>query len=68
ILALVTSISSKAAVARMASEATIKLAVVQPYLDEGKSAAILASHYGEPVSVASAQIAQLESGAAQAGF
>ena len=68
ILALVTSISSKAAVARMASQSTIKLAAVQPYLDEGKTAAMVANHYGEPVEWARVQVAQVELSAAQAGF
>jgi hypothetical protein len=67
-LALVTSISSKAAVARMASASTIKLATVRPYLDEDKAAALVASHYGEPLSVASFQVAQVDASATQAGF
>ena len=68
ILALVQSTSSKAAVARMASQSTIKLATVRPYLDEGKAAAMVAGHYGEPVEWARAQVAQVELNAAQAGF
>jgi hypothetical protein len=67
-LALVTSISSKAAVARMASQSTIKLAQVRPYMDEGKAAALVAVHYGEPVKLAAIQVAQLEVSAARAGF
>jgi hypothetical protein len=67
-LALVTSISSKAAVARMASQSTIKLASVRPYMDEGKAAAMVAGHYGEPVTLAAMQVAQVEASAAQAGF
>ena len=67
-LALVTSISSKAAVARMASQSTIKLASVRPYMNEGKAAAMVAVHYGEPVSLAAMQVAQLEVSAAHAGF
>jgi hypothetical protein len=67
-LALVTSISSKAAVARMASQSTIKLAQIRPYMDEGKAAAMVASHYREPVKLAAMQVAQLEVNAAQAGF
>ena len=68
ILALVQSASSKVAVARMASQSTIKLATVRPYLDEGKAAAMVAGHYGEPVEWARAQVAQVELNAAQAGF
>jgi len=67
-LALVTSISSKAAVARMASQSTIKLAAVQPYLNKNKAAFMVASHYNEPVSLATMQVAQVEVNAAQAGF
>jgi len=68
ILVLVQSISSKAAVARMASQATIKLASVRPCRDEGEAAEIVAGHYGEPIELARAQVAQVELNAAQAGF
>ena len=67
-LALVTSISSKTAVARMASQSTIKLAQVRPYMDEGKAAVMVAGHYGEPVNLAAMQVAQLEVSAVHAGF
>jgi hypothetical protein len=52
----------------MASESTIKLAEVRTYQDEGKAAAVVAAHYGEPVEVAQAQVAQVELSAVQAGF
>jgi hypothetical protein len=68
ILALVQSVSSKAQVARMAAASTIKLAAVQPYLDEGKAAAMVAGHYGEPLAVAQAQVTRVERDAMQAGF
>jgi hypothetical protein len=68
ILALVQSVSSKAQVARMAADSTVKLAMVRPRLDENKAAAIVASHYGEPVELARAQVKQAELSAAQAGF
>jgi hypothetical protein len=68
ILALVNSISSKAAVARMASQSAIKLASVRPLLDESKAADLLASHYGEPVKAARIQLHLAEVSAAQAGF
>ena len=68
ILALVQSVSSKAQVARMAADSTVKLAMVRPSLDENKAAAIVASHYGEPVELARAQVKQAELSAAQAGF
>ena len=68
ILALVSSISSKAAVARMAGSSTSKLAAVRAYMNENKSVEIVASHYGEPVELARAQVAQTEASLAQAGF
>ena len=68
ILALVSSVSSKVTVARMASQSTIKMAVVRPYLDENKSVAMVAAHYGEPVELARIQVAQAELSMAQAGI
>ena len=68
IFALVQSISSNLALARMASESTIKLAAVRPYLDESKGAEIVAGHYGEAVGLARVQVAEAEHGAMQAGF
>ena len=67
-LALVQSVSSKVAVARMASQSTIKLATVRPYMDESKAVAMVASHYGEPAEWAHDQEQQVELNAAQAGF
>jgi hypothetical protein len=68
ILALVQTVSSKAQVAQMAAQSTIKLAAVRSSLDENKAAAMIASHYGEPVELARAQVEQAELNAAQAGF
>jgi hypothetical protein len=68
ILALVQSVSSKVAVARMASQSTIKLATVRPYMDESKAVAMVASHYDEPTKWARVQERQVELNAAQAGF
>jgi hypothetical protein len=68
ILALVQTVSSKAQVAHMAAHSTIKLAAVRSSLDENKAAAMIASHYGEPVELARAQMEQAELNAAQAGF
>ena len=68
ILALVESVSTKAQVALMAAQSTIKLATVRTYLDEGKAAATMAAHYGEPVEQARIQVAQAELSAARAGF
>jgi hypothetical protein len=68
ILALVQSVSSRAAVARMTADLTIKLATVRPYMDEGKAAEIVAGHYGEPVELARVQMARAEYNEMQAGF
>jgi hypothetical protein len=68
ILALVQSVSGKVALAQMAAQSTIKMAAVRPYLDEGRAAAIVAGHYGEPVRLARAQVARAEYAQAQAGF
>jgi len=67
-LALVQSISSKAAVARMAAASNIKLAAVRPYLDGAAAARMVAGHYDEPVAAAEAQVAQAEQDEVQAGF
>jgi hypothetical protein len=67
-LALVQSVSSKAAVARMAAAATIKLATVQPFLNEEKAVEMVAAHYSEPLEVARLQVMQAELSASQAGF
>jgi hypothetical protein len=68
ILALVQSISSKAAVARMAAEASIKLADLSPYLDSGQASRIVAAHYGEPLAAARLQVAQAVANEVQSGF
>ncbi len=68
ILALVQSISSKTAIAQMAADSTVKLAAVEPYLDEGRAAEIVAAHYGEPVAGARMQVRRAEWNAVQAGF
>lgn len=68
ILALIQSISSKEAVARMADAATIKFAAVHPYINCSTAANIIANHYNEPVSMARIQIAQAEQSATNAGF
>ena len=68
ILALVQTISSKAQVAQMAAQSTVKLAAVRPLLDGSQAARIVADHYGEPVELARAQVAQAEYAQAQAGF
>jgi len=68
ILSLVQSISSQAAVTRMASSSTIKLAAVEPYLNRSLSAKIVAAHYAEPVDLARVQLAQAELAQVNAGF
>lgn len=68
ILALVQSISSKAQVAQMASQSTVKLAAVVPYLDREQSARMVAAHYAEPVELARVQVAQAQQYAINAGF
>jgi len=68
ILALVQSVSSKTAIARMAAQSTIKLATVRPYMNEGRAAEVVARHYGELVALARMQVAQAELNEMQAGF
>jgi len=55
-------------VAHMAAQSTVKLAEVRPYLDENNAASIVASHYGEPVVEARAQVAEAELSLVRAGF
>ncbi|HEX4031689.1 MAG TPA: hypothetical protein VHX20_15070 [Terracidiphilus sp.] len=68
ILALVQSISSKAAVARMAAASVIKLAVVAPYLNNLRAAQMVAAHYREPIIQAEVQVAFAEQSESAAGF
>jgi hypothetical protein len=68
ILALVESISSKAAVAHMAAQSGVKLSMVRPYLDEERAAGQVAVHYGETVELARVQVAQAEQAEIRAGF
>ena len=68
ILARVQSISTKAQVAQMAAESSIKLAEVRPYLDEAGAGLVVAAHYGEPVEMARTQVARAEAAEMQAGF
>jgi len=68
ILSLVQSISNKAQVAQMAAESGVKLAAVEPYLNPSRSAEIVAAHYGEPIQLARAQVAQATQAEMNAGF
>jgi len=52
----------------MASQASVKLAMVRPYLDDSRAASIVAAHYGEPLSTARTQVAQAEQAEISAGF
>jgi hypothetical protein len=60
ILALVASVSSKAAVAHLAAQTGVKLSMVRPYLNDSRAAEIVAAHYGEPVALARMQAEQAE--------
>ncbi len=68
ILGLVQSISSKTAVAQMAAESGIKLAMVRPYVNDSRAAEVVATHYGEPAELAQAQVAQVVEAEINAGF
>jgi hypothetical protein len=68
ILSLVQTISSKAQVAQMASESTVKLAAVEPYWNQDRSAQIVAAHCREPIEMARLQVAQAANAEISAGF
>ena len=68
ILALVQSISGKVQLAQMAAASHIKFGMVEPYFNQAQAAQIVATHYGEPVDMARAQIAQAEQYNSRAGF
>ena len=68
ILSLVQSISSKAQVAQMAANSGVKLAAIEPYLNPSRSAETVAAHYGEPIQLARAQVAQVTQEEMSAGF
>jgi len=67
-LALVQSVSSKTAVARMAAQAPLKMAFVLPLIDADRSAQIVATHYEESMDLARAQMEQVEQAQIEAGF
>ena len=62
------SISGKIALAHMAAQSTIKLAAVQPYIDQAMAARTLANHYAEPVELARMQLAQAVVNETRTGF
>jgi hypothetical protein len=68
VFALVQSISGKIALAHMAAQSTIKLAAVQPYIDQAMAARTLANHYAEPVELARMQLAQAVVNETRTGF
>jgi hypothetical protein len=68
LLAIVQSVSSKAAIAQMAARSTIKLAAVEPYLDRTQSAQMIAAHYNEPLILARIQLDQASRTQRTAGF
>jgi hypothetical protein len=68
LLSLVESISSKAAIAQMAANSTIKQSAIQPYLDTPQFAKIIAAHYNEPLALADIQVAQAMRNGALTGF
>jgi len=68
ILSLVQTISSKAQIAQMAAWSGVKLAAIEPYWNQDRSAQIVATHYREPVSVARLQVAQVTQAEMSAGF
>jgi hypothetical protein len=67
-LAMVQSVSSKAAVAQMASASTVKMSAVLPLVNERRAAEMVAVHYGEPVALAQIQVAQVQRAEICAGF
>lgn len=68
ILALVQSVSTKAQVAQMAAQSNIKLALVRPYLDEGRASRMVAAHFGEPVELARLQVERAQAAEMHSGF
>jgi hypothetical protein len=67
-LSLVQSVSSKAAVAQMASRSAIKRASVEGLLDSALEARIVAEHYAEGIRLARVQVAEGEKAQDLAGL
>jgi len=68
ILSLIQSVSTQSDIQRMAAQSAVKVAEVQPLLNEDSAARIVAAHYDEPLPVAQAQVAQVQLEMARAGF
>jgi hypothetical protein len=67
-LSLVESVSSKTAVAQMASRSGIKRACVEGLLDSSLEARVVADHYGEGIGAARVQVAEGKEAMELAGF
>jgi hypothetical protein len=67
-LALVQSVSSKSAVAKMAASAPIKLAAVRKHMNPSLATAMVAAHYSEAVHEAYLLVACTEAAEIQSGF
>jgi hypothetical protein len=52
----------------MAARSGVKLAAIEPYWNQDRSAQIVATHYHEPVSLARQQVAQVTQAEMSAGF
>jgi hypothetical protein len=68
ILALIQSISSKAAVVQMTTAAKVKISAVRPYLWTDRAVEQVAAHYNEPTPVAAVQVAFVDYQLERAGF
>ncbi len=68
ILALVSQVSTKAQVAKMASEAPVKVAQVLPLVNRQQAASLVAAHYGESAALASEQTRRTIAWEMAAGF
>ena len=67
-LALLQSVSNKAALARMAAKSPIKTAMVEQYLNKSQAAKMVALHYNESPRQASLQVEQVEAAEIEAGL
>jgi len=67
-LSLVESVSSKTAVAQVASRSGIKRACVEGLLDSSLEARVVADHYGEGIGAARVQVAEGKEAMELAGF
>lgn len=68
ILALIQSISSKAAIAQMAAHSPIKISTIRPYVDRPGVVDVVARHYNESIGAADSQVARGTALEVQSGF